>query len=147
MRHLPALLLVALLAACSTATSSRPTAVSGATATPTATAAPAAPEPSQAEFLLDSAASDFRIHPPLPMAFRNVRYGQFTNEDDSVSHRLCGEYQVAKTDAPPEWVPFATLKTSGYEQWLGDTAYCKGDIHWTPGDLSAELQRRFDATR
>jgi hypothetical protein len=137
MRHLCILCFAALLAACASAPSSEPAPRS---------AAPAA-EASPVEFLLDSAANDFRTHPPLPMAFRNVRYGQVAAGDGSVSHRLCGEYQVAKTDAPPEWAAFATLKTSGYEQWLGDTAYCKGDIRWTPGDLSAELQRRFDATR
>ena len=87
------------------------------------------------------------MHPPRPSAFRNVRYGQWIGAGGVVSHRLCGEYQVASTDAAPEWAAFATLKTSGYEQWLGDTAYCRGDIQWAAGDLSADLQRRFDATR
>jgi hypothetical protein len=83
----------------------------------------------------------------MPSAFRNVRYGQLTESDGSVSHRLCGEFQVARTDSAPEWIAFATIKTSGYEQWLGNTTYCSGKVEWMPGDLSAELQRRFDATK
>jgi hypothetical protein len=134
-RIAPILLLATSLAACTTsAPADTPRAARAAAASPT-------------DFLLDSAAADFRAHPPRPSAFRNVRYGQSIGADGVVSHRLCGEYQVARTDAAPEWAAFATLKTSGYEQWLGDTAYCRGEIQWVPGDLSAELQRRFDATR
>jgi hypothetical protein len=134
-RIAPILLLATFLAACTTpAPADAPRRARAAAASPT-------------EFLLDSAAADFRTHPPRPSAFRNVRYGQSIGADGVVSHRLCGEYQVARTDAAPEWAAFATLKTSGYEQWLGDTAYCRGEIQWVPGDLSAELQRRFDATR
>jgi hypothetical protein len=138
MRRLPILLLAALLAACAT---SAPTGTPRATG-PAATAAAASPK----DYLLDSSASDFRTHPPTPLGFRNVRYGQF-DADGVVSHRLCGEFEVTRADGRPEWVKFATLKTSGYEQWLGDTTYCSGKAQWMPGDLSAELQRRFDATR
>jgi hypothetical protein len=134
-RIAPILLLATSLAACTTsAPAVAPRAARAAVVSPT-------------EFLLVSAAADLRAHPPGRSAFRNVRYGQSIGADGVVSHRLCGEYQVARTDAAPEWAAFATLKTSGYEQWLGDTAYCRGEIQWVPGDLSAELQRRFDATR
>jgi hypothetical protein len=137
MRRLHILLLATLLAACAT---SAPTVTSRAIG-----ASPATPAASPLDYLLDSAASDFRTHPPTPLGFRNVRYGQMS--DGSVRHRLCGEFQVTRSDGTPEWVEFATLKTSAYEQWLGDTKYCSDKVQWAPGDLSAELQRRFDAAR
>jgi hypothetical protein len=144
MRSLPIVLLATALAACATpAPADASRTVSAPASTPAALPIAASP----IDFLLDSAASDFRAHPPTPSGFRNVRYGQLIAEDGTVSHRLCGEFQVQKTDSEPEWKAFATLKTSGYEQWLGDTAYCSDKVQWTPGDLSAELQRRFDATR
>jgi hypothetical protein len=144
MRRLPILLLATLLAGCAApAPADAPRAASTPAATPAASPTAASPT----DYLLDSAASDFREHPPTPSAFRNVRYGQLVAEDGTVSHRLCGEFQVQKSDSEPEWKAFATLKTSAYEQWLGDTVYCSDKVQWTPGDLSAELQRRFDATR
>ena len=159
MRCLAILLLVTLLTGCAT---TAPADAPGAASTPAATlaasptaASPTAASPTAAspiaaspiEYLLDSAASDFRKHPPTPLAFRNVRYGQLVAGDGTVSHRLCGEFRVHKSGSEPEWKAFATLKTSAYEQWLGDTAYCSDQVRWKPGDLSAELQRRFDATR
>lgn len=139
MQRLAVLLLAALLAACS----SMPAPDNAMRAS---AKAPAAPATTPVDFLLDSAALDFRTHPPIPLGFRNVRYGQLAAYG-VVSHRLCGEFQVTRSDGTPEWVAFATLKTSGYEQWLGDTVYCTDKVQWTPGDLSAELQKRFDATR
>ena len=137
MRRLPILLLASLLAACAT---------SAPTVTPRATGETAAAAASPKDYLLDSAAGDFRTHPPTPLGFRNVRYGQL-DDNGVVSHRLCGEFRVTRSGGTPEWVAFATLKTSAYEQWLGDTKYCSDKVQWAPDDLSAELQRRFDAAR
>jgi len=137
MRRLLVLFLAVLLAACSSV---------HAPADATPAAAMASPTTTPTDFLLESAAEDFRTHPPTPLGFRNVRYGQL-DDNGVVSHRLCGEFRVTRSDGNPEWVAFATLKTSGYEQWLGDTKYCNDKVQWTPGDLSAELQRRFDAAR
>ena len=50
----------------------------------------------------------------------------------------------------PDWVPFVTVKTSGYEQWLGDQAasFCKSPpMIWESGDLSSSLQSRFESLR
>jgi hypothetical protein len=51
----------------------------------------------------------------------------------------------------PEWLPFATIKTSGYEQWIGAQAvsYCQSaSVIWDKdADLSSELQKRLDSLR
>jgi hypothetical protein len=58
----------------------------------TAAATAASPK----DYLLDSAAGDFRTHPPAPLGFRNVRYGQL-DDNGVVSHRLCGEFRVTRS--------------------------------------------------
>lgn len=120
------LLVVLLLAACS-----RP--------------APQPPTPVEpVEYLLDSAAADFRAHPPRPDGFRGVRAGYLT-ENGAKHYRMCGEFSKDGT-----WTRFATLQTSKYEQWIGgdEHTYCKPEMTWSDrGDLSAELQRRFDAAK
>lgn len=48
-------------------------------------------------------------------------------------------------------MPFATIKTSDYEQWIGAQAagFCKhSPVIWDEaGDLSPSLQSRLDALR
>jgi hypothetical protein len=64
---------------------------------------------------------------------------------------LCGEFQPAQREGKAEWMPFVTLKTSGYEQWLGGQAasWCqRSEIVWDDGgDLSGSLQKRLDSLR
>jgi hypothetical protein len=47
--------------------------------------------------------------------------------------------------------PFATIKTSGYEQWIGAQAvgFCqRSSVIWDKaGDLSSSLQSRLDSLR
>jgi hypothetical protein len=97
------------------------------------------------EFLLTSGATDFHTHaPPRPVRFRDVRSGFVTARDGTRQYRLCGEFLPAEGGGHAEWTPFATIKTSGYEQWLGAQA---ASITWDKGDLSAVLQSRLDALR
>jgi len=60
---------------------------------------------------------------------------------------LCGEF--LREGEKAEWTPFATIKTSGYEQYLGGgaAAYCAASpIIWdTRDDLSASLQTQLDS--
>jgi hypothetical protein len=64
---------------------------------------------------------------------------------------LCGQFLSAKGEKDTEWTPFATIKTSGYEQWLGTQAagFCQdSSVTWDKvGDLSSLLQTRLDALR
>ena len=125
--------------------------VSCATSTPTRGPSQATtPSSSPAvEFLLSSAATDFHTHaPPRPVRFRNVRSGYVTAMDGARQYRLCGEFLPAEGGGKVEWTPFATLQTSGYEQWLGAQAvrFCQpSSMTWDAGDLSSSLQSRLDA--
>lgn len=111
-----------------------------------APAAPKASTDSPLQFLLASAAGDFHAHPPRPAGFRDVRLGQVTGPDGATQYLLCGEFLPAQDKGQGKWTPFATIKTSGYEQWLGDTDYCRRpNIVWSEEDLSPLLQSRFDA--
>lgn len=107
-----------------------------------------APSDASVEFLLTSAAADFHAHPPRPVRFRGVRSGSLVTADGAKQYRLCGEFQADGGAGGATWTRFATIKTSGYEQWTGGQAspFCEdGGIAWDAGDLSASLQSRLDA--
>jgi hypothetical protein len=97
-------------------------------------------------YLLDSAAADFREHGPATSGFRKVRYGVVEGAGGGGMPILCGEFHTAQK--PEEWTKFATLKTSKYEQWIGDKGFCERPaFSWDPDDLSGELEKRVDALR
>jgi hypothetical protein len=127
----------------------RKTNVGGLDAKP-AGAAAAASMDSVREFLLTSAANDFHSHRPQdPVRFRDVRIGHVMNPTGEEQYVLCGQFLPAGSKA--EWTPFATIKTSGYEQWIGAQAadFCQGSsVIWDEvGDLSSSLQSRLDSLR
>jgi hypothetical protein len=101
------------------------------------------------EFLLTSSATDFHTHrPPYPARFRDVRIGYSMMPDGTRQYLLCGSFLAE--GGKLEWTPFATIKTSGYEQWLGDQAvsFCKRPANvWVEGDFSPSLQSRIDSLR
>jgi len=101
------------------------------------------------EFLLASAAADFKAHrPPYPARVRDVRIGYVMTPDGTRQYRLCGAFLPEGGNA--EWTPFATIRTSPYEQWLGGQAesYCgRPSIVWVEGDLSPALQSRIESLR
>jgi hypothetical protein len=104
------------------------------------------------QYLLAEAASDFHSHrPPSVAHVRNVRIGHVTTADGAKQYMLCGEFLPAQGEGKVEWTPFVTIKTSGYEQWLGVQAadLCQRSIVvWdSEGDLSSLLQTRLDSTR
>jgi len=138
MRSLAALLTTFVLVACSTAPATRDQ-----------SNPPNASMNSAVEFLLTSAATDFHSHrPPYPVRFRDVRSGYCMTPDGTKQYRLCGEFLPAQEGGDAEWTPFVTIKTSGYEQWLGSQAlsYCNhSSMTWDTGDLSSSLQSRLDA--
>src|SRR5215471_20446800 len=110
----------------------------------------ASPSP-DVEFLLTSAATDFHAHRPSPsVRFRDVRSGYVMTPDGTRQYMLCGQFLPAQDGGRAEWIPFVTIKTSGYEQYIGAQAadFCKRSTTvWDKGDWSASLQSRFDSSR
>jgi hypothetical protein len=108
--------------------------------------------PAVVQFLLTAAATDFHAHrPPDPVRFRDVRIGHVMTPGGEQQYVLCGEFLPAHEGGKAEWTPFATIKTSGYEQWIGAQAatFCQGSsVVWdTVDDLSSSLQSRLDSLR
>jgi hypothetical protein len=104
------------------------------------------------QFLLAAAATDFHGHrPPDPGRFRHVRVGHVMTPRGEKQYMLCGEFLPVQAGSKAVWTPFATIKTSGYEQWIG--AQAAGACHassiiWDKvGDLSSSLQRQLDSLR
>jgi hypothetical protein len=152
MRYLVVLFATLVLAACSTA----PATSSGSQAVnPVQVLAPElhrASIDSVVQFLLTAAATDFHTHrPPDPVRFRDVRIGHVVTPNGEEQYMLCGQFLPAKEGGNAEWTPFATIKTSGYEQWIGAQAagLCqRSAVIWDKeGDLSPSLQSRFDSLR
>ena len=111
----------------------------------------AAPD-SVVQALLAAAAEDFLLHgPPGPIRVRDVRFGRSRATAGEVLSLLCGQFLQKEGVREAEWMRFATIKTSGYEQWLGKQAdvFCQDDaVVWEEaGDLNAALQSRLDAPR
>ena len=104
------------------------------------------------QFLLTAAATDFRTHrPPDPVRVRDVRIGHVVTPSGNEQYMLCGQFLPAQEGSTAEWTPFATIKTSGYEQWIGAQAagFCRGSsVIWDKvGDLSSSLQSRLASLR
>ncbi len=102
------------------------------------------------QFLLGAAADDFHTHgSPKAARFRNVRIGHVVDADGTRRYLLCG---LCSPAGKADWTPFATIKTSGYEQWIGVQAggYCQSPpVVWDEkvGDLSSLLERRLASLR
>ena len=93
-------------------------------------------------FLITSAADDFRNHqPPTPIDFRNVKIGYIKSPNNEKIFILCGEFLSQENT---EWTEFTTIKTSGYEQYLGKTQYCQdATMVLTDENLSVELKNKL----
>jgi hypothetical protein len=93
-------------------------------------------------FLITSAADDFRNHqPPTPVDFRNVKIGYLKSANNEKIFILCGEFLSQENK---EWVEFITIKTSGYEHYIGKTQYCQdAEMVLTDENLTAELKNKL----
>jgi len=151
-RYLEIIFATLVLAACSTAPVTRSESQE---VSPTHMPAPELQKTSMdsvVQFLLTAAATDFHTHrPPDPVRFRDVRIGHVVTPRGEEQYLLCGQFLPAQEGGKAEWTPFATIKTSGYEQWIGAHAavFCQGSsVIWdTVGDLSSSLQSRLDSLR
>lgn len=94
------------------------------------------------QFLITSASKDFRNHqPPTPIDFRNVKIGYIKSINNEKTFILCGEFLSQENK---EWTEFATIKTSGYEQYIGKTQYCQdATMVLTGKNLSIELRNKL----
>ena len=152
MRYFAILFTTLGLAACSTAPVTRRESQA---VSPTQVLTPGLQKPSidsVVQFLLTAAATDFRTHrPPDLVRFRDVRIGHVVTPGGNEQYMLCGQFLPAQEGGNAEWTPFATIKTSGYEQWIGAQAasFCQGSsVIWDKvGDLSSSLQRRLASLR
>ena len=152
MRYLAVLFALLVFAACSTAPSSRSETKAVSSTQVRAPNLQKAPVDSVIEFLLAAAATDFHTHrSPDFVRFRDVRIGHVMAPSGEEQYMLCGQFLPAQEGGKAEWTPFATIKTSGYEQWIGAQAarICQGSsVIWDKvGDLSSSLQSRLDSLR
>ena len=104
------------------------------------------------QFLVASCANDFHAHrPPDPVRFRDVRIGHYLSKDGTTLYMLCGQFLPAQGGDKAVWTAFATIQTSGYEQYLGPQAasFCQNSTVTmdTLGDLSSSLQDRYESLR
>jgi hypothetical protein len=108
--------------------------------------------PTVVQFLLTAAATDFHTHrPPSPVRFRDVRIGHVLTPSGEKQYRLCGQFLPEQDAGKAEWIPFATIKTSDYEQYTGAQAASfrqDSSVIWdNVDDLSSSLQSRLDSLR
>ena len=100
--------------------------------------------------LLDASAKDFHDHqPPVPVDFRNVQVRNLPGINMENHYMLCGQFLAQNKQSKNDWTSFATIKTSGYEQWIGNQSlsYCQDSkaISYKIHDLSSTLKVRFDS--
>jgi len=97
------------------------------------------------QFLLTSTINDFHTqHPSDSIRFRAVHFGHNKVTSGSNLYMLCGKFLSMK-GGKTEWIPFVTIKTSGYELYIGEATYCQKFIQDNKSDLSTLLQNRYDA--
>jgi hypothetical protein len=98
------------------------------------------------QFLIHSAAKDFNEHqPPTAIDVRNVRVGYIPSSKETM-YLICGEVLSKEENT---WVQFVTIKTSGYEQYIGENVYCqKATFEKTDNDrLSDKIKEKLNAIR
>ena len=74
-------------------------------------------------FLVNNTVQDFyKNKQNAVVEFRNVFLKLYEGE----TYLICGEFLMMDKEKTEKWIDFATLKTEGYELWIGGnaTAYC-----------------------
>jgi hypothetical protein len=98
------------------------------------------------DYLIASAGGDFRANARGLIEVRQVRFGLRDTTGGQESYVLCGDFRRKSEGQTAPWVPFATVETSRYEQWLGDTRFCQTvSGAWDTADsLTVRLQEAMD---
>jgi hypothetical protein len=109
-----------------------------------------AAEPEPSTYLIKASSTDFYQHTSKSIQFRSVRLGYQLTPESVKQFLICGEFKPLDDGADGTWSRFATIRTDGYEQWLGSQAggICdRTSIVWEDPqeDLSGRLQSAFDA--
>ena len=75
-----------------------------------------------------------------------MRFGLRDTTAGQESYVLCGDFRRRSEGDAAQWVPFATLEMSEYEQWLGETRFCQTLAGaWNTSDsLTTLLQRAVE---
>ena len=102
------------------------------------------------EFLLDAAATDFHTSKmSKPIIFRDVKIGVLQSENEEGLFILCGYFLEQQKEGGSDWMSFATIKTSPYEQWIGRQAstFCNDPnmSFENDNDLSGALKNKLEA--
>ena len=94
------------------------------------------------QFLITSASKDFCNHrQQTPIDFRNVKIGYLKSSNGEKMYILCGEFLSQENK---EWIEFTTIKTMGYEQYIGKTQYCQdATMVLTDENLTVELKKNW----
>ena len=94
------------------------------------------------QFLITSASKDFRNHRQnTPIDFRNLKIGYLKAQNGEKIYILCGEFLSQENK---DWIEFTTIKTMGYEQYIGKTQYCQdATMVLTDENLTVELKNNF----
>ena len=98
--------------------------------------------------IIDISANDFyKNQQPSPVDFKNVKLKYIKKTSGEELYILCGQFV---TNDQQE-TPFATIKNSDYEQWVGKNAltYCQDskEISYTKEDLSTLLKNKFNSLK
>lgn len=95
--------------------------------------------------IIEICADDFnKNQQPAPIDFKNVKLKYIKKSNGEELYILCGQFV---TNDKQE-IPFATIKNSDYEQWIGKNSltYCEDsqEIPYTNKDLTSLLKLQFD---
>ncbi|HMQ62874.1 MAG TPA: hypothetical protein PKE06_19490 [Flavilitoribacter sp.] len=102
------------------------------------------------QFLLSACVSDFNLqNQTTPIQFSTANLGYMTSPAGEKVYLLCGQFRSSIEGKWSDWIPFTTIKTADYEQWLGEQAlhYCRDStVVWvSDNDLSPVLKARLDS--
>lgn len=110
-----------------------------------ASVAPNTSGPAAVESLMAAAAEDFTAPTSTrPVAISKARMG-YVAEGGTGRYLLCGSFTSAQ-EKGAQWIQFATIKTSPYEQWtagMAEAQCANKRIKWYGGDHASELVQRI----
>jgi len=102
-----------------------------------------------AAYLINACATDFHDHlPSAVVGVRSVQLGHLSPASGK-QYVLRGEFLQENKKNANEWVPFATVRTSGYEQYIGAQAKSysyESGVQWDDvKNLSFMLKNTIDS--
>jgi hypothetical protein len=145
MRKLFFILVIAFSIACNADTGKSSTSGSSSEDTDTSTL-------SGPQYLVRACAADVQNQfPEALIQFNSCFSGYRQSPSGETQDFLCGQFRVQDQGLWGEWISFATIKTSSYEQWQGAQAstFCQdGTIVWnSTDDISPDLQLALNSIR